>query len=431
MAFVYGSGNLAVGSADNARIIATLVESGASLARVSIYPGDYGIPNAPNPSALDALMLEVRASGLEALLLFENYSGDRVGPGTSAQWEATGTAFAQRFAPFGDFAKANALADGWGVSKYLFLNETDQNSWPDVATFTANLTAFAGAIKAVNASCQAYTSFSLPNSASDFTCGGRASAMAPLIASGMVTPLFHLYTANKSDDMHGDAPTDICYGNAAPQNSAQYYYDQFKAVARLTADFPFATDECGTRGGATVEDDGRNMFTLLWDVFGVVGSDGKTPVSQFAMPWQISAVGGDFGMTLPAAVAGQWVPDSRGRALQIFASLTKGAEFAALDPSTAASRRSGMFILDREDGTRLWAWHNRANWSNLTGTSVALPEVPIGASSVQAWGWDGRRASLDLTLAPASPPSRLFRWRQDIVTMTGLPTGETLVFAAK
>ena len=176
----------------------------------------------------------------------------------------------------------------------------------------------------------------------------------------------------------------------------------------------------------------RMFLTHFFSHFLVGHKDGRRyePALDFAMafsPWfrggQMASLNGDGLHT-----GGPWVPNRRGRVLQLATQLSEGFTIERIDPE------AGQLLAASEDGRRMWVWLNQPDLTTerLGGgeaTSMRLGGVPEGTRWLQAFHHDsalpgGEAFPLGLqvpTQTVAIDPDR------DRHNLTGVRAGETVV----
>jgi Secretion system C-terminal sorting domain len=98
------------------------------------------------------------------------------------------------------------------------------------------------------------------------------------------------------------------------------------------------------------------------------------------------------------------------------AELTDGVNFTFNDPRrTFNNTGTGKFVLEGAT-KKIWVWQNvNTNWTDATGSSIVLQNVPSSCANMQVYGWDGLRSTQAVN-------------GQSAVTISGLTVGETYMF---
>ena len=396
--------------------------AGAKMCRVNVYPSVYLVANdwgRPNPRVLDAVMAEAHRHGITPVILFEYYADyyKNIGFGTRAQWQALGRAFAERYRPGGTWAREHRVT-GWGVRVYSAMNEPEgtglgaKNAIPGLgpAAYRNALEGLADGVQGADRTLRVVPGgFKNANAFGDYKLDGLGPVIAPLLNAGKLDGI----------DLHTYYDVDYAPMEGRYTSSAQSNFDDVKRACGVTRDIRFYATEFNyklrgpndrARPRMTEADAAKGFLTGLWDNLGVVGGDGKTGVTALAFPWNLfndTRRDREFGMS---TALDPWTPTARGRVLQMVLKLAEGMEFVSRDP-----RKAGVFVLRGRSRT-LWVWQNRPAWTDRTGDAFAIADLPRGTSKVEIYGWDGLRRTV-----PVRPGGTA-------LTISGLPTGETLMF---
>ena len=411
-----GGGNFTNGDvgANERRQFAVLETLDAHACRINLYPGKYLVNNdwnRPNIHALDNILLLAHTRNVTPLLLFEFYSDyilkNNMAAGSEAQWAGLGRAFAERYRPNGAWARENRIKD-WGITIYTAFNEPDGGDFKaggklGPTQYVAALKGLSEGVHGVDKSLRVLPGgFLSANAFADWKLRGLGPALAPLWNDGHLDGMdLHTYY----DVQY--APMENTY-----QRSAQNNFDMVKKTSGITRDIRFYSTEFNYKKRLVEEPQAaRGLLTGLWDNLGVVGNDGKTPVTVIAFPWNLfnnASSDKEFGMT---ENSDPYTPTLRGKTLQMAMNLTRGMKFTSLDP-----RGKGEFVLAGA-GQKLWVWQNRKAWSNHPGNAFTLTDIPSDATHITVYGWDGARKTLPIHNA-------------NTLTVTDLPGDETYLFLA-
>ena len=150
------------------------------------------------------------------------------------------------------------------------------------------------------------------------------------------------------------------------------------------------------------------------DNFGAVKADGHTPATKYVAPWNMTET-----VTSPQpslAMADQlspYQPNPRGQVYAMLMKLTSGMSFNAASPHMDPEVK-GEYAMTGS-GKTLYVWQNWAGgWTNHLGSTYTV-DISPGQKTLDVYGWDGKRATYDVT-----------GLSQYVVT--GLARGETHMF---
>ena len=357
---------------------------GAGLARVNSY-GWRTLARKPTPHDFEQALLQTHEACIAPVLLLE-YEGsyqflDPAQPiGSYADWFEAGQVFARRFRPNGEFWTSKGIRD-WGATVFTAINEPDVQASIPVADYRAALAGLADGVHSIDPKLRVVPGgFATCNSHGDETLRGYAPAIADLINDGRLDGI----------DLHTYYHPDWFPFDTIRFNSAQSCFDRVKAAAGITrADVRFyATEFNVAKVGAWAEDHvaARLFLTAIWDNLSVVASDGATPATVLAFPWNLADTGRIEGPQYAMASREQpWAPSARGEVLQRVLALAGNMRPVSLDP-----KGSGMHVFEAA-GRRLYVWQNLPGWTDRPGPDWTV-EVPEGLRHAELWGWDGLRS---------------------------------------
>jgi len=401
---ISGGGNFINGET-SARIntqFDVLNAAGAHAMRMNLYPNYYCTEAAPTPTKLDAQILEAHQRGVQTIvLLFEYYGEYEKHPalcdhlGDYQKWQAIGHDFAQRFAPNSSFLLAHDIHD-WGITIYEAINEPDGETHPDKkvpltgpSSFVSTLEGLADGVHSVSPSLAVIPAgFSTENSSSSHILKGYGPAIANLLNAGKLDGI-DLHTYN--DIFY--APIVRKDGQVEFNFSPQAAFDNVKKACGITRDINFYTTEYNFKTGTQGIDDNlaaKRLLTCIWANLGVVKSDGHTPATKLALIWNLFGNAEKmYGLTAHSKDHA-WNPYATGKTFQLVMNLTAGMSFTYLDP-----RDKGEFILSG-GGKTLWVWQNYETFSSIHGTQYTIHAIPATAKTIQVYGWDGLRKTIDV-----------------------------------
>ncbi|WP_400768056.1 hypothetical protein [Methylosinus sporium] len=378
-----GGGNLVthLHGAPSAQIYAALRGVGAPLGRMDSY-GWRTLDRKPTPSDFDAAMREAYERGITPVILLE-YEGsyqflDPPQPiGSYRDWFIAGVAYARRFQPGGDWAKANHI-EGWGATIFTAINEPDVQATIPREDYRRALEGLADGVHSVNRELKVVPGgFATCNSHGDATLRGYGPVIAPLLEDGRLDGV----------DLHTYYNFRWFPLTRGRQFSAQSCFDRVKKAMGLSRDINFYATEYNiskSEGWARPETAAKLFLTAFWDEMAVVGADGRRPATVFAMPWNLGDTGAIEGPSYAmAAGAAPWRPEARAIVLRNLIALAGAMHFVSID------REKGLLTLEGPNG-RLLVWHDLEGWTDAPGSAWTVP-LPEWAAAAELWGWDGLR----------------------------------------
>lgn len=380
------------------------------LARVSTYPWDYfdEASKTAKPQSFDSLVVRCQRNGLDAYILCEQ-NVKLNGDGSLDlnwwnqvrgydDWYKVGRALAERFRPNSPWLRARGITN-WGVKEYSAFNEPDFTldgaRYPALlGDYVSGIKGFADGVHSVDAALRVIPGgFAYHNAYNDWTLRGLGPALAPLWNDGTLQGI------DLHDYFGGYTPP---FANYKTNNGGQRYFDLVKQKSGINKDILFYCTELNgyafdkeNPAISDQDDAARKFLTLLWDHLGVVGNDGKTPVTGAVMPFSIFLTDQDnpnlADLWLHTQVTPTWVPNQRGRVLQSVGTLVAGMYYVTLDP-----RGSGTFVLNGNN-RKMWVWQNWDNWSTQAGTSFQVTGIPAAATKLDVYDWTGLVRTIPLT----------------------------------
>jgi subtilase family serine protease len=388
---------------------------GARMCRMNLYPDNYYVGSAAVPTLQDAAILQAHANNITPMFLFEyygDYAQQGIPLGGYSKWFAIGRDFATRFRPNSPWLISQGI-NGWGVSVYSAMNEPDNEGLiPTNGTnsYQNALEGLADGVHSVDASLKVIPGgFMAENAYNDSTLNGYGTAIASLLNNGKLDGI-DLHTYNDIEN----APIVEPGGNSDTfDRSPQSDFDSIKTTLGITRDINFYSTEFNSKNdpsqGLDENAAAKLFFTCIWANLGVVKNDGHTSATQFAFPYTIFD-SDDSTYSLNTQLS-PWVPRARGTTMQLVLDKTAGMEFVTLDP-----KGRGEFILNGNN-KKMWVWTNYATWSSIFGTSYTVTGIPVGATKLEVFGWNGLRNTIQLS-------------GQTSYTVTGLALRETYMFLA-
>jgi len=388
-----------------------LNSAGVKVFRYNLYPGDYFRNGAPYTLSAENELLAAQQHAVTPMILFEHYGPKDGAAGSYKKWYDIGRAFALRFMPNGTFWQSQGISD-FGISLYSAFNEPDADSGTGAIPTAAYAVAMEGLADGVNSADAALKvipgGYARPNSSDNYTANGFISAIAPLLNSGKLDGIdLHTYNGPVDARIYGSNGVGIY------TNSAQHDFARVKTASGITADINFYTTEFNFKKQNITEDAAAKGFlTCLWDNLGVVKNNGTTRATKLVFPYLLLKTSAQTSYFSLSTQLSPWVPTRRGEVLQLVVNLTQNLSWGSLAPKT-----TGEFVLFNGNGTKLWVWQNRTNWTNRPGTSFGITGIPGGTGKIEVYGWDGLRNTIPMN-------------GQASYTVTDLPTEETLMFRA-
>jgi len=405
-----GGGNLVTHEAGKASrgIYAALRGIGARSGRMNSY-GWRNLSRAPTPEDFDSAMKEAWQEGITPVILLE-YEGsyqflDPPQPiGTYQDWFAAGAAYARRFRPNGEWARAHGIED-WGVTVFTAINEPDVQATIPLTAYRDALAGLADGVHSVDHALRVVPGgFATCNSHADARLRGYGSVIAGLLEDGRLDGV----------DLHTYYNARWFPLSKSREFSAQSCFDRVKRALGIKREIRFYASEFNVaRDGAWQDPDllGRLLLTAIWDHLGVVGNDGRTPVTVLAFPWNLADTGRTEGPAYAMARSeNPWVPDRRGEVLKRVLELAGDMRVVASDPHIGGTLR-----LESERRVLL-VWHDIVGWTDKPGSTWALT-LPDWARAAELWGWEGLRRTLPVRGGP--------------LTIEGLPGNETYMLLVR
>ncbi|WP_246721872.1 hypothetical protein [Methylosinus sp. H3A] len=384
-----GGGNLVTHTpgAPSAPMYAALRGVGATLGRMDSY-GWRTLDRKPTPTDFDAAMREAYEHGITPVILLE-YEGsyqflDPPQPiGSYEDWFAAGVAYAKRFQPGGDWAKANHVT-GWGVTIFTAINEPDVQATIPRDDYRRALEGLADGVHRVDPNLKVVPGgFATCNSQGDATLRGYGPAIAPLLKDGRLDGI----------DLHTYYNFRWYPLTKGRQFSAQGCFDRVKKAMSVERDINFYATEYNiskSEGWARADIAARLFLTAFWDEMSVVHADGRSSATVFAMPWNLADTGKIEGPSYAMATAADpWRPEARAIVLRNALQLAGSMHFTSID------HQKGLLTLEGPSG-QLFVWHDLEGWTDAPGSAWTI-RLPSWAVTAELWGWDGRRRSVSVT----------------------------------
>jgi hypothetical protein len=377
---------------------------GATMCRIPVHEAIYWASGTPKPEQLDDAVLLAHRHGVTPMLLFEYYTRWNGELGGYDKWHAVGSAFAERFRPNSSWLRSRGVNE-WGITVYSAINEPmwkDNNPEPiPVEAYAKAMEGLADGVHSVDRTLKVspggYQEVPLFQNRNPYI-----QAVAPLYNQGKLFAI----------DIHRYWDVQYVPMKDRYDFSLQSQFDTVKRQAGITADVRFYTTEMNFKKRLVDEDEAALGFlTALWDALTVTGNSGQR-VTQFVMPWNIFHTENrdvNYGMCTQLE---PWTPNARGNVLRMVGQLVSGMEIVSQD-----SKGTGVTVLTGNN-RKLWVWQNRKRWSNRTGTTFAIEDLPKGATEIGVYAWNGL-----LNTVPTAGAAR--------IELTDLPTEQTLMFLAK
>lgn len=396
---IMGSGNIYIGDSTSVKSskFQALNHVGLEMIRIGIHPLQYWdrkTPSKPTPKSLDDLVIQAHQKGIKPILTFA-HDGKKAPIGNYQHWYNTGVAFAERFRPNSPWLVSQGIRN-WGIEIYAAINEPGGTGFPITGnqSYYKLLEGLADGVHKVNPKLKV-----IPGG---FRSRGDAfdtylKAIAPLFNQGKLDGI----------DLHR-------YLNQNQVNnrfnwSAQSVFEKAKEAAGIKADINYYSTEFNSQGLAMSEDEAGKLFlTLLWDQLGVIKNSGQG-ATKLSMAWtmfDLSSKNKAYGM---ADSLNPWRSATRAEVMKLAIGLSKNMKFIHRDP-----KKRGLYILKNEK-KKLYVWQNLEKWTNTPGTNRKLTHIPVSATKLKVYGWDGLRKTYPLS-------------QQTSYTITNLSPQETYMF---
>ncbi len=350
-------------------------------------------------SPFDALILQAYQNGVRVPLLIFEWDGTLAGdpPGYNVMYQV-GQLYATRYQPNSAWLISQGIHD-WGVVSYEALNEPDIRVGISLTGYHDSIKGVADGIHSVNTSLHVLPGgYGLCGTSLDSNVGGYAKAIADLFNSGALDGIdIHIYYSHQYFPIEAG---DRLF-------SAQSCYDRVLQSAGITTQPNFYQTEFaygrglvdGTQTGMSEEYAAKALLAGIWDNFGVVKADGKTPAAKFVEVWNVGMTLADAqpGYALATQLAPIWQPNPRGAVIGLVMWLTRNLNFDVSNQRMDPKGR-GEFALTGSGtmaNTKLYVWQNWKNWTNHFGTSYTVPST-VGAQTIKVYGWDGLRRTQDI-----------------------------------
>jgi hypothetical protein len=271
------------------------------------------------------------------------------------------------------------------VQYFAMFNEPDMGDSTLVPEQVAEaLRQFASGLRSVDPSIRVLNG-GLANFENEPKTQAFLRAYAPLFNDGT------LYALNLHSYMNEQQVAAPSYNNRTPNAN----FPLRKSQAGITADVPYANGEWNMRGGVLTEEErAKRIFTLMWDHFGAMGAGGNNnPKTLFAGIYQLWGAAPSNSYVLannqPRGTEA-WSPKLRAQVVQRVLEQTKDAVFTDMSPLSV-----GRFVLEQPSVKKIWVQQNRTQWNSLgSRPSITVDHIPLEASHLEVWYWDGKSAVL-------------------------------------
>ena len=463
-----GGGN---GRATNAMFEAVFRRTATGTMRVSAqglrsfwwFTGDRLVRDRPKPWVLDGNVRLAHDNGQTPIinLIATPENGDV----TSVNWYWIGRRFAERFKPGSQWNQDRGHGPDWGCRTYMIFNEInaewyhkkDDTSAAELAASREKVLEnyremnqlFAYGVRSAQPGAKVYLG--------PLALGGGTGKYSAREHVKKASDLF-LRTDNQRIDGFGlqTYPTDEQNASDfAKKADVDKMFRDIRAHANITGVQPelYATElNIQARGAKTPSGGWRNtltwsqeqkaakrFLTLIWSHLGVRqggSSDANKPAMKFVLPFSPFSIGRGQYVSLTKKAnwsSGQsWVPNRRGRVLQLVAKLGKGLTITEIKDSRS-------MVIATGNGKKLWAFNNVAGLSNSNGNAgqQQLTGIPASATELRVFYFDSigfdpanaqegklaPAATIDLTTKASFLNSRKY-------LVTNLRKGETVMFLA-
>ncbi len=409
-----GAGNFVNGTLDDRAIekMQALAAMGATHLRVNLYPSAYYQNGKGVAEKLDGFILKAHEQGITPIILFELYHEYTSPPRDSATWFEVGNSFAKRFAPNSSWLISQGIKN-WGIEMFEAINEPDL---PGIITKEEYHNMLSGLADGVHKSYSKGKVFPggymAENAFGDHTIKGYLPAIADLLNSGKLDGIdLHTYNDAKLAPIEKVVGSGNFFWNFSPQSD----FDEVKKASGITRDIQFYATEFGFKGNSqdiSEEYAAKRMFTCVFANFGIVGNDKKTPVTKFALPWQVFALDSSDKIYGMAKSMQPYKPNLKGEAYQAAISLISETKLIEADPYS-----KGEYYYKGSEKNVI-VWNNLPKWTQNPGKERDL-NVPDQAKILRIHQWN------TLTKGPMKIVSVK---GMKTITVTNLPEAETLVF---
>ncbi len=385
--------------------------AGLNYTRIGVAKEDYLVNDIVTPQAIDEIVLLLYKEGIKPMLLIE-HNPDNGLLGSEQKWFDIGAAFAERFRPNSTFLTQNNISN-WGITEYQAINEPlfgNVTNFP-VTDYLAATKGFADGVHSVDVTLQVS-----PGGLQEVPLFTNTNPYMTGIATMLNNGTLNAVDIHRYYDRNQPA-----YSLIDKVASHQGLIEKIKSDHGITADFRVWSTEYNARGGSD-QDNAKDFVTATWDILTVRGSDDNI-YSDFALAFRTYlpvSSNANLGMAVSDF---PFLGNPKGVAHQMMANITKG--FKMVDADEAA----GVDILQAGNGDKMWVFHNRNGWSNQTGATFDITDIPGTATVIEAYRYDSWDPTIGSTGAPA--PFETQTVSGSTAQFTGLATGETYMFIAK
>jgi hypothetical protein len=355
--------------------------------------------------------------------------GRHTNPVASYNWYNIGRNLALRYAPNSSWWTSQGIAN-YGLTNYSLFNEPDEynggngiTDGPKTISFTDYhnaLQQFANGVHSVSSTLQVF-----PGGWAwkDQNNNPYPPYIMDLVSNGTLNGINqHMYVGNyqwEIDNFNNYSWT--------PQGMYQFFVNQYS----LPATTKFITDEMNVN--ADVPNADSRFCSYVWNTLGITNANGQPAFGNVCEVYSVFEGESEANLSLcwngSVNVQDPWLGNGRGRCLQMISNLTTGMNFTSADARRTfggTTAGTGKYILDG-GGRRLWVWHNKANWTNATGTSFTCTGIPASTVKIDVYRYNSCSQTVGTT-GTLVPYATATISGQTSYTFTGLPADETLMF---
>ncbi len=380
---------------------------GLKQTRVAVYPTfDSGTGNVI-PEVLDDVLILLYQQGINPMILLEHYYKTGGAPGSYKKWFTIGHDFAERFAPNSDWLLSRGIKD-WGIRYYTVFNEPDNTF--TVENYIQAVQGFADGVHSIDTSLLV-----APGGFMEVPLFTKENKYMPELAK-----LFNNGTLD-AIDIHRYYDRRNTYQIQFKKISHQTLFDDIKEEYGITKDIRVWCTEYNARGGNTKEN-AIDFVTATWDVLTVTNEKDEY-LSDYALAY-VSYMEVESNKHLGMAVSKfPYLGVTKGKAHSMLAFITKGLKLSQSD------KEKGIDILEGKE-KKMWVWHNRKEWSSITGTSFTIDNLPKYTKAVEVYRYDSWKMEEGCSGQPDPFRKIILKKGQQSIKIDALDPGQTYMILA-